>query len=105
MFNLCLKVFRDSASIYSLKRPFYSLIHLTIRNIFFFLSLFLTPPFWSAKILLTLIYYLTIFLSGDDFYFLVDPHNQMINAHVNSLSYVMSPKNVALLVSQFTNRD
>lgn len=105
VFNLCLKVFRDSASISSLKRPFYSPIPLTIRKLFFLMSLFLTPPFWSVKILLTLIYYFTIYLSGDGFHFVFDPHNQMINAHVISLSYIMSPKNVALFVSQCTNRD
>lgn len=68
------------------------------------MSLLLNPPFWSVKNLFMLIYYFTIFLSGDGFYFLFDPHNQMINAHVTSLSYIMSPKNVAVAVSQFTNR-
>lgn len=105
VFNLCLKVFRDSASIFFLWRPFYSPICLTIRNRFFLVSLFLTSPFWCVKILLILIYCFTIFFSGDGFYFLFDPHNRIINAHLISLPYIMSPQNVAPLVSQFTNRD
>lgn len=68
------------------------------------MSLLLNPPFWSVKILFMLIYYFTIFLSGDGFCFLFDPHNQMINVHVISLSYIISPKNVALAVSQFKIR-
>lgn len=104
VFNLCLKVFRDSASISHLRRLFYSPIRFTIRNLFPLMSLFLNPPFWSVKILLILIYYFTMFLSGESFYFFFDPHNQMINAHVISLSYIMSPQNVVLL-SQFTNKD
>lgn len=64
------------------------------------MSLFLIPPFGSVKILLKLIYYFTIFLSGDGFYLIFDPHNKMISAHVISLSISWVPKNVDLLVSK-----